>query len=89
MKVLIPTPLQSYTNAREVDAAGTIVRIACGRTIRKNCRRRGMPKAAAASRCPAATPTKPERTISAEYAAWCNDRPRVAATMGGIASRYQ
>src|SRR5882757_9516439 len=28
----------------------------------------------------------PDRTISAEYAAWCNASPRVAATIGGIRS---
>ncbi len=61
---------------------GTMMRSACGNWIRQNCRAWGIPSAAAASRWPGSTARKPDRTISAKYAAWCRPSPRNAAVRG-------
>ncbi len=77
MTETIEVPLNSEMIS--LAALGRMERMACGRTIRRSCRRRGMPRAAAASDWPRSTARTPPRTISAAYAAWCRARPRTAA----------
>ncbi len=65
-------------------ALGRMPRMAWGSTIRRSCRSRGMPSAAAARSCPGSTDSTPPRTISAAYAAWCSARPITAAVIAPI-----
>ncbi len=67
-----------------LNAVGRMVRMACGSTMRKDCRVRDSPSAAAASSCPCSTDRMPPRTISEAKAAWFSVRPSSAATNGLI-----